>query len=220
MSKLTDEQIEAIYKQETGALIDDSPWALVDFSRAIEAAATEPLLQRIAELERIKAEQPRNQCGEVCERDKLCATCARGIDGAEKQELPIAIVVNAYDTPGLQWLCQDPPSRGTRLFLQRPSTLMTRRIHPLDVPLEVFLADLTTRSANVIRSEMQGLFDGEPLTVRHLCMFDRKEMKRWPNFGKKCLNEVEELLRARGLQLWENHDDRSLRLLREHKEYF
>lgn len=51
MSKLTDEQIEAIYKQETGALIDDSPWALVDFSRAIESAATEPLLQRIAELE-------------------------------------------------------------------------------------------------------------------------------------------------------------------------
>lgn len=51
MSKLTDEQIEAIYKQETGALIDDSPWALVDFSRAIEAAVTEPLLQRIAELE-------------------------------------------------------------------------------------------------------------------------------------------------------------------------
>lgn len=51
MSKLTDEQIEAIYKQETGALIDDSPWALVDFSRAIEAAATEPLLQRIAHLE-------------------------------------------------------------------------------------------------------------------------------------------------------------------------
>ena len=60
MSKLTDEQIEAIYKQETGALIDDSPWALVDFSRAIEAAATEPLLQRIAELER-QLEEARNQ---------------------------------------------------------------------------------------------------------------------------------------------------------------
>ena len=35
---LTDEQIEAIYTQETGSLIDDSPWALVDFVRAIEAA--------------------------------------------------------------------------------------------------------------------------------------------------------------------------------------
>ena len=35
---LTDEQIEAIYTQETGALIDDSPWALVDFVRAIEQA--------------------------------------------------------------------------------------------------------------------------------------------------------------------------------------
>lgn len=35
---LTDEQIEAIYTQETGSLIDDSPWALVDFVRAVEAA--------------------------------------------------------------------------------------------------------------------------------------------------------------------------------------
>lgn len=35
---LTDEQIEAIYTQETGSLIDNSPWALVDFVRAIEAA--------------------------------------------------------------------------------------------------------------------------------------------------------------------------------------
>ena len=132
----------------------------------------------------------------------------------------VAIVVDAYDTPGLQWLCQSPPSRGTRLFLESPSSMQIKRIHPLDVPLEVFLADLTTRPANVIRLEMKGLFDGEPLTVRHLCMFSRKEMKRWPNFGRKCLNEVEESLRSRGLQLWENHDERSLRLLREHKEYF
>ena len=136
-----------------------------------------------------------------------------------EQEPPIAIVVDAYDTPGLQWLCQAPPSRGTRLFLQTASSMRTKKIHPLDVPLEVFLADLTTRPANVIRLEMRWLFDGEPLTVRHLCMIGRAEMKRWPNFGKKCLNEVEELLRARGLQLWENHDERSLRLLRAHKEY-
>jgi hypothetical protein len=48
---LTDEQIETIYKEQTGAFIDDSPWALHDFSRAIESAATAPLLERIAELE-------------------------------------------------------------------------------------------------------------------------------------------------------------------------
>jgi hypothetical protein len=48
---LTDEQIETIYKEQTGAFIDDSPWALHDFSRAIESAATTPLLERIAELE-------------------------------------------------------------------------------------------------------------------------------------------------------------------------
>ena len=104
-----------------------------------------------------------------------------------------------------------------------------RKIHPLDFPIEVFLADLTTRPANIIRAELEalssyagtGTFDIEPpFTVRHLCMFSRSEMRKWPNFGRKCLNEVEEMLRARGLQLWENHDERSLRLLREHKEYF
>ena len=104
-----------------------------------------------------------------------------------------------------------------------------RKIHPLDFPIEVFLADLTTRPANIIRAELAafssyagtGTSDIEPpFTVRHLCMFSRSEMRKWPNFGRKCLNEVEEMLRARGLQLWENHDERSLRLLREHKEYF
>lgn len=104
-----------------------------------------------------------------------------------------------------------------------------KRIHPLDVPLEVFLADISTRAANVIRAEMQtfdcykgtGTFDIEPpYTVRHLCMFSKSEMKRWPNFGKKCLNEVCEMLRARGLQLWDQHDKRSMRLLREHPMYF
>ena len=113
--------------------------------------------------------------------------------------------------------------------LQKMETPQLRKIHPLDFPIAVFLADLTTRPANIIRAELAvfasyagtGTFDIEPpFTVRHLCMFSRSEMRKWPNFGRKCLNEVEEMLRARGLQLWENHDERSLRLLREHKEYF
>ena len=113
--------------------------------------------------------------------------------------------------------------------LQKMEEPQLRKIHPLDVPLEVFLADLTRRPANIIRAELAGFvpcagigpFDIEPtFTVRHLCMFSRSEMRKWPHFGRKCLNEVEEMLRARGLQLWENHDERSLRLLREHKEYF
>ncbi len=29
---------------------------------------------------------------------------------------PVAIVVDAYDTPGLQWFCQHPPKRGDRLY--------------------------------------------------------------------------------------------------------
>lgn len=113
--------------------------------------------------------------------------------------------------------------------LKKMEAPQIRKIHPLDIPLEVFLADLTTRPANIIMAEIgsfapyagTGTYDIEPpFTVRHLCMFSRSEMRKWPNFGKKCLNEVEETLRAMGLQLWENHDERSLRLLREHKEYF
>jgi len=113
--------------------------------------------------------------------------------------------------------------------LQKMEAPQLRKIHPLDFPIEVFLADLTTRTANIIRAELAGFasfagtgtFDIEPpFTVRHLCMFSRSEIRKWPNFGRKSLNEVEEMLRARGLQLWEKHDDRSLRLLREHKEYF
>lgn len=113
--------------------------------------------------------------------------------------------------------------------IQTMEAKQMRKIHPLDFPLEVFLSDMTTRPAKIIRAELAGFasyagtgtFDIEPpFTVRHLCMFSRSEMRKWPGFGRKCLNEVEEMLRARGLQLWENHDERSLRLLREHEEYF
>ena len=38
--------------------------------------------------------------------------------------------------------------------------------------------------------------------------------------GKKSLNEIEEWLRNLGLQLWENHDQRSMRYLREHPAYY
>lgn len=40
--------------------------------KALRAALAEP--------------EPRNQCGEVCERAKLCAICAREIDGAEQTD--------------------------------------------------------------------------------------------------------------------------------------
>ena len=102
-----------------------------------------------------------------------------------------------------------------------------RKIHPHDFPLEIFIADLSTRTANVLRAEFDsfrhtdGTYDIEPpFTVRHLLMFSRQEIKKWPGIGKKGLNEIEENLRVRGLQLWHAHDDRSLRLLREHKSYF
>ena len=101
-----------------------------------------------------------------------------------------------------------------------------KRIHPLDMPLEVFVEDLSTRPRNIINAEMRYFthlgdeYIKPPLTVRHLLMFSRKELRKWPNLGKRSLNEIEEMLRNRGLQLWDEHDERSLRLLREHPTYF
>lgn len=117
---LTDEQIEAIYKQETGALIDDSPWALVDFSRAIEAAATEPLLQRIAELEEMNA-QLREQNTEV---DKTCAELERQLEEARKDaeryrwlresKCPMAVISEDCLVLGMSYMdeCIDEAMKG------------------------------------------------------------------------------------------------------------
>ena len=101
-----------------------------------------------------------------------------------------------------------------------------KRIHPLDMPLEVFVEDLSGRPRTIINAEMRYFthsgdeYIKPPLTVRHLLMFSRKELRKWPNLGKRSLNEIEEMLRNRGLQLWDEHDERSLRLLREHPTYF
>ena len=48
---------------------------MVDKMDALRAALAEP--------------EPRNNCAETCERAKLCATCARGIVGAEQAQ-PVA----------------------------------------------------------------------------------------------------------------------------------
>lgn len=104
MNRLTEEQIEEIYKQETGALIDDSPWALVDFSRAIEAAATEPLLQRIAEFER-KSDQDDEtilwQAKEIADKIDRIAELERQLEEARNQALEEA--ANGADALAKKW---------------------------------------------------------------------------------------------------------------------
>ncbi len=92
-------------------------------------------------------------------------------------------------------------------------------MNPLDMLLDDFCKLLPMRPRNCIKANVWWDWgNGEPLephmkgpfTVRHLMMFSRKEIRRWPNLGKKSLNEIEELLREHGLQLWEEHDSRSL----------
>lgn len=88
-------------------------------------------------------------------------------------------------------------------------------MNPLDIPIEEFVKMLPMRPRNCIKANIWSPFETEPHlkpphTVRHLMMFSRKEIRKWPNLGKKSLNEIEELLRGYGLQLWEEHDARSL----------
>ena len=62
----------------------------------------------IAALREALAEpEPRNQCGETCERAKLCAICARGIVEAEQQE-PVAWMV--YTLNGTSVCVTDNPA--------------------------------------------------------------------------------------------------------------
>lgn len=88
-------------------------------------------------------------------------------------------------------------------------------MNPLDMPLDDFCKLLPIRPRNCIKANVCFDWGTEPhmkppFTVRHLMMCSRKEMRRWPNLGKKSMNEIEELLREHGLQLWEEHDSRSL----------
>lgn len=127
-----------------------------------------------------------------------------------------------------QWEYGKEPPVGSRWEIEPLFTAEPRlkRIHPLDIPLEVFVEDLSTRPRNIINAEFRyftNLGDGyirPPFTVRHLLMFSRKDLRKWPNLGKRSMNEIEEMLRSLGLQLWDEHDERSLRLLREHPMYF
>jgi hypothetical protein len=59
----------------------------------IRAALTEDALQRLTDVHQeieaaLEQPKPRNQCGETCERAKLCAICARGLEQPEQE--PVA----------------------------------------------------------------------------------------------------------------------------------
>jgi hypothetical protein len=54
----------------------------------------------------------------VAGKGKRCESAITAISAhlAQPQGEPVAMVVDPYDTPGLQWLCQHPPARGVRLY--------------------------------------------------------------------------------------------------------
>ena len=85
MSKLTDDEIRRIELTVHG--YTRQPLDLKAFARAIEAAATEPLLQRIAELERLRSEDHAHAIDMAVEIERL----KRQLEEARKQALKEAI---------------------------------------------------------------------------------------------------------------------------------
>lgn len=77
MSKLrqaAEQSLEALELYLTMDTVEESHLLEVDIApkaiTALRAALAEP--------------EPRNQCGETCERAKLCAICAKGLEDADK----------------------------------------------------------------------------------------------------------------------------------------
>jgi hypothetical protein len=71
-----------------------------------------------AALEQPEQPEPRNQCGETCERAKLCATCARGLEEPEQEPV-------AWWIPKAEQFCIKQP--GERPFAKAWEPLFT---HP------------------------------------------------------------------------------------------
>ena len=95
---------------------------------------------------------------------------------AKPQGEPVAIVVDPYDTPGLQWLCQHPPTRGTRLYTHpaQPDefdAVAIRYAHKLALDLECVLSgnpdrwfDTAMQTIGEYRSAMNAIHERESPT--------------------------------------------------------
>ncbi len=134
--------------------------------------------------------------------DPECGGAAPIIHAIKELKHAMQRAIDAWETTSHQkngdarlWQCMED-MRGELIAPQ------LRKIHPLDFPIEIFIADLSTRAANVIRLELgsfdssagTGMYDIEPpYTVRHLCMYSRSEMRKWPNFGKNALMKLRKI---------------------------
>ena len=74
--------------QQALEALEESLYATTDKSQFLAFEAITALKAALAEPE------PRNQCGETCERAKLCAVCARAL--AEPVQEPVAAWENKY----------------------------------------------------------------------------------------------------------------------------
>lgn len=74
--------IVAQLREALGCVVQCDDVGLVQTNATIELART-----AIAAADQWLESPPTNQCGETCERAKLCATCARGLEQPEQEPL-------------------------------------------------------------------------------------------------------------------------------------
>ena len=77
----------------------------------------------------------------------------------------------------------------------------------LALPISEFLdqLDLPVRMRNALLAELSSVENqadtGKITTLGEFLKFSREELLLWPNLGRRSLNELEEILRNRGLHL-------------------
>ena len=93
-------------------------------------------------------------------------------------------------------------------------------VQAMNIPLHIFLDELSTRTAECIRDLFfSWVCEGKvvpPLTTGHLLMISKKQLLSLQQFGKTSLAEVEQKLEKLGLKLFEQHDEKSIELLVKH----
>lgn len=112
---MTTDSTRALVERMNASLMDAQDDVTENLCRMRSAASTWPRdVKRLAEQERIAtavesaiaaADQwlsspTTNQCGETCERAKLCATCARGLQQPEQEPVSDDAIINALLTSG------------------------------------------------------------------------------------------------------------------------
>jgi hypothetical protein len=130
----------------------DSEYDVKDEITALRAAIAEASMQRLTDVHQ-EMEAPRvNQCAEVCERAKLCAICARGLE-----EMELRLSPDQYRSIGI--LVEGLLRAGAKITAIDPKTCLR------PMPDGSINCGLDIRYDDSPRREWVGLTDGQVMCI-------------------------------------------------------